>query len=177
MPKLVRLTALVLALALVAAACDDGDDNTVDDAPPPAADLEPEGDAAGDDQPVERADPAAGADLVHVSESDLGEYLTDGNGYALYLFTNDEGGVSTCTDACATTWPPLVSPTAEVPVADGVDAALVGTIERDDGSLQVTFDGQPLYYFGGDQAPADQNGHGSGGVWFLVAPDGSAVEA
>ena len=58
----------------------------------------------------------------------------------------------------------------------GVDATLLGTITRDDGSTQVTYNGWPLYYFHEDAAPGDTNGQGVGGVWFLVSPEGEAIE-
>jgi predicted lipoprotein with Yx(FWY)xxD motif len=59
---------------------------------------------------------------------------------------------------------------------EGVDATLLGTITRDDGSTQVTYNGWPLYYFHEDAAPGDTNGQGVGGVWFLVSPEGEAIE-
>ena len=63
------------------------------------------------------------------------------------------------------------------PVAgDGVDGTLLGTTEREDGSTQVTYDGWPLYLFASDAAPGDTNGQGVGEVWFVVGPDGQAIE-
>ncbi len=60
------------------------------------------------------------------------------------------------------------------PVAgEGVGGELT-LIERDDGTMQVALDGQPLYYFAGDAAPGDTNGEGVGGVWFVVQAGGSA---
>jgi predicted lipoprotein with Yx(FWY)xxD motif len=58
---------------------------------------------------------------------------------------------------------------------EGVDAALLGTITRDDGAMQVTYNGWPLYYFADDTAPGDANGQGLGDVWFLVSPTGEAI--
>ena len=60
---------------------------------------------------------------------------------------------------------------------DGVDGSLLGTTERDDGTTQVTYDGQPLYVFASDAAPGDTNGQGVGEVWFVVGPDGKTIEA
>ena len=42
--------------------------------------------------------------------------------------------------------------------------------------MQVTYDDQPLYYFSGDSAPGDTKGQNLGKVWFVVAPDGDAIE-
>ena len=119
--------------------------------------------------------PVTGA-TVNVSESTSGSILVDGQGRSLYLFTNDtqNSGASTCTGDCLTNWPPLLS--TEAPTAgDGVDAAKLGTITRDDGTTQVTYNGWPLYLYSGDTAPGDVTGQGVGGVWFLVAPDGNAI--
>lgn len=127
--------------------------------------------------------PVTGAATVNVSEStDFGSILVDGNDKSLYLFMKDtqNGGTSTCTDAdgCATEWPPLV--TDGNPVAgEGVDATLLGTITREDGSIQVTYNGWPLYLFEEDAAPGDTNGQGLnefGGLWFLVSPAGEAIQ-
>jgi len=64
----------------------------------------------------------------------------------------------------------------EAMAGEGVDATLLGTITRDDGSTQVTYNGWPLYYFHEDMAAGDTNGQGVEGVWFLVSPEGEAVE-
>lgn len=114
---------------------------------------------------------------VRTADSDqFGKYLTDAEGETLYLFTKDEKGEpSTCYDKCAENWPPLI--VEEAPTAgDGVAASLLGTVERRDGSLQATYFGWPLYYFAGDEATGDANGHGVGDVWFLVSPYGEAIE-
>jgi predicted lipoprotein with Yx(FWY)xxD motif len=122
--------------------------------------------------------PVIGAASVEVSESaDFGSILVDGEGMSLYLFTKDtqDSGTSTCTGDCQVKWPPLA--TDGDPVAgEGVDASLLGTITRDDGSLQVTYNGWPLYYFAEDTAPGDTNGQGVGDVWFLVSPEGEAIQ-
>ena len=65
---------------------------------------------------------------------------------------------------------------AEAMAGEGVDSTLLGTITRDDGTTQVTYNGWPLYYFAGDTAASDTAGQGLGGVWFLVSPTGEAIE-
>ena len=106
---------------------------------------------------------------VQTAESDeYGTYLVDSEGMALYLFTNDSPGTSTCYDQCAENWPPF---TAEEPLTlpDGVPGELT-TIERDDGTQQVAYNGWPLYYWVQDEEPGDTTGHGVGDVWYLVEP-------
>jgi predicted lipoprotein with Yx(FWY)xxD motif len=126
--------------------------------------------------------PVTGAATVEVSEStDFGTILVDGEGMSLYVFMADtqDGGTSACTDAeCTADWPPLVSDGDPV-AGEGVDQALLGTITRDDGTTQVTYNGWPLYTFSEDTAPGDTNGQGLeefGGLWFLVSPAGEAIE-
>ncbi|MCH8062882.1 MAG: hypothetical protein IH861_10300 [Chloroflexi bacterium] len=112
---------------------------------------------------------------VNVSENaEFGDILSDHSGRTLYLFTPDEPNTSNCEGGCAEQWPPLL--TSGDPVAgDGASAGLLGTTVRDDGSIQVTYDSQPLYYFAGDDRPGDANGQTLGDVWFVLSPDGQAV--
>ncbi len=116
--------------------------------------------------------PADGAEVA-TADSDLGQILVDGEGFTLYLFDNDSEGESACTDDCAETWPPL---TGEATAGEGADAALLGTITREDGSEQVTYNGHPLYRFAPDEAPGDVNGQGVGEVWWVVSPEGESIK-
>jgi len=107
-------------------------------------------------------------------EGDLAPFLVDADGMTLYTFANDEDGVSNCDADCEANWPPLTVEAGEEPTAgEGADGTL-GTIERDDGTLHVTYDGQPLYTYTADTAPGDTNGHEVGDLWFIAEPDGSA---
>lgn len=103
-----------------------------------------------------------------------GSYLADGEGRSLYLFTQDEEGSSACTGDCAEAWPPFTVADGAT-AGDGVAQSLLGAIERQDGSRQVTYNGHPLYYFAQDTEDVPVAGHGVGGVWFLVSPYGEAV--
>ena len=98
----------------------------------------------------------------------MGTILTDAAGRSLYLYTRDEPNVSNCPGGCALAWPPLI--TVEDPAAgEGVSAARIGTTTREDGSKQVTFDSNPLYYFAADTKPGDALGQNVGGVWFVIS--------
>ena len=126
-----------------------------------------------------------GAANVAVEQSDKhGAYLADADGRALYMFTADKQGAdgaqaaSNCYDACAEAWPPLLTD-GEPQAAEQVDASMLGTIERQGGAMQVTYNGWPLYYYVRDQGPGEATGqdvHGFGGEWYLVAPSGEKVE-
>lgn len=110
---------------------------------------------------------------VTVSVSADGMYLVDEEGFSLYLFTLDDSRTSSCTGPCAESWPPLLgSPVA----GEGVEAELLGNAERGNGAIQVTYAGHPLYTHSGDAVPGDTEGHGFNDVWFLVGPDGAALD-
>jgi predicted lipoprotein with Yx(FWY)xxD motif len=89
--------------------------------------------------------------------------LTNIDGLTVYIFDVDNGSTSNCYDACAKAWPPVLA------TPDFIPAAPIGTTIRKDGSLQLTFNGMPIYLFAGDGAPGETNGDGLGGVWHIVA--------
>lgn len=115
---------------------------------------------------------AASMDGLTVAETSVGEHLVDAEGNTLYLFLPDEQGDSTCYNACASTWPPLAGP---IDAGDGVDADLIGTTTRDDGTEQVTYNGWPLYYYAPDSEPGDTNGQGVNDVWFVIDAAGESI--
>jgi predicted lipoprotein with Yx(FWY)xxD motif len=103
------------------------------------------------------------------NKSTLGNFLVDSKGMTLYMFTKDTAGVSNCSGGCTVNWPPLLT-TGTPGAGSGVDASKLGTITRSDGSKQVTYNNEPLYYFAGDKNPGDTTGQGVGSVWYVVAP-------
>lgn len=44
------------------------------------------------------------------------------------------------------------------------------TFAREDGTLQVAYNGMPLYYFANDAVAGETNGQGIGGFWFIAQP-------
>jgi predicted lipoprotein with Yx(FWY)xxD motif len=110
----------------------------------------------------------------------LGEYLVDSKGMSLYMFRADEGQKgSACENACAEAWPPLMAE-GDLTAGKDLDQDKLGTIERKDGKMQVTYAGWPLYHFKNDAAPGDTKGQdmkGFGAEWYLMSPAGEKVEA
>ncbi|MBI4311389.1 MAG: hypothetical protein HY681_06370 [Chloroflexi bacterium] len=104
----------------------------------------------------------------------LGDVLVDHSGRTLYLFTNDGSGTSACSDGCARAWPPVLT-VGDPSAGAGANQGLLGTIQRSDGTKQVTYKGHPLYYFASDDKPGDAKGHKVGGVWFALNAAGDAV--
>jgi predicted lipoprotein with Yx(FWY)xxD motif len=117
------------------------------------------------------ASPMAATTTVSTMDSaDLGTYLTDPKGMTLYMFTKDTpgSGKSVCNDKCAENWPPYM---AQEPLTlpEGVPGEL-SMITRDDGSMQVAYNGMPLYYYVKDEKPGDTTGQDVGDVWYVVNP-------
>jgi predicted lipoprotein with Yx(FWY)xxD motif len=91
-------------------------------------------------------------------------FLMDANKMTLYTFDDDSTGMSTCYETCAVNWPPLVAPA-------GTDLPRgYSLIERDDGTMQVAYQGQPLYLWINDTSPGEMTGDGVGGVWHIARP-------
>ena len=122
--------------------------------------------------------PVTGETTVKATISDnYGPILVDGEGVALYLYTGDtqNGDSSACTDEeCTSEWTPLTTQGAPVAGAGAIQN-LLGSITREDGTMQVTYNGWPLYYSTADKGAGSTNGQGMEGKWFLVSPSGKAV--
>jgi predicted lipoprotein with Yx(FWY)xxD motif len=120
---------------------------------------------------------SASSGTVDLAKGSLGPILIDSRGRTLYLWQADTGAKSTCTGACASAWPPLVT-TGKPTAGSGVKSSLLATAKRADGTEQVTYNGHPLYRFAGDTAPRQTNGQGStgfGAPWYVLSPRGTAL--
>jgi predicted lipoprotein with Yx(FWY)xxD motif len=135
----------------------------------------------GNDTAAAAGSPAAnggtGAKEITVRSTDVGKALVDEHGRTMYAFAADSKGQSRCAGSCLTYWPP-VSGAEKAHVAKQVHA-VVGSITRKDGSTQLTVAGYPVYTYVGDSAPGQATGQGtnlSGGLWWVVAPDGTWIK-
>jgi predicted lipoprotein with Yx(FWY)xxD motif len=128
--------------------------------------------------------PAATVPAVQTEVSHDGIVLsspTATGGRSVYTITFDPAkSTPTCTGVCSAVWPPLITSSHAI-AGTGVQQALLGTVRRSDGTLQVTYRGHPVYFFSfdlGAGAPAGlTNGHylidaAASGVWYTVLPQG-----
>jgi predicted lipoprotein with Yx(FWY)xxD motif len=121
---------------------------------------------------------APGAVGIATAQNPAGQILTDAKGHALYLFEADKSSTSTCTGGCAKEWPPLTT-TGAPDVGAGVNSALVATSPRPDGTMQVTYNGHPLYFYDDDHDPGMTKGQGEnsfGAKWYLLTPAGLKID-
>ncbi|HEX4864242.1 MAG TPA: hypothetical protein VFV02_09230 [Acidimicrobiales bacterium] len=110
---------------------------------------------------------------VEIVPSALGQIVAGNDGQTLYTYRDDTPAGSACTSAwCVQDWPAVVVVKQPAGVIQGVSAPF-GVLRRDDGSLQLTLGGHPLYRFSGDQRPGDLRGSGVGGDWYPIHPDGT----
>jgi predicted lipoprotein with Yx(FWY)xxD motif len=139
--------------------------------------------------PMATMTPTGPAEVRAKDVSNLGRILVDGKDMTLYLFEKDKGqgqgqgngqtGKPTCTGECAKAWPPLL--TTDKPTAgQGVNASLLGMVDRPEGTKQVTYNGWPLYRYAKDTKPGDMTGQGVsafGAKWYVVdANKGTKLE-
>jgi predicted lipoprotein with Yx(FWY)xxD motif len=115
---------------------------------------------------------AQGTPTIQTRQTGLGTVLTGPNGMTLYTFDRDTPGVSNCNGNCAAAWPPL--PASGTPTAPAGVGGTLTVITRADGSQQVAYNAQPLYFYAEDQQPGQTTGDGVGGVWHVAKPVGAA---
>jgi predicted lipoprotein with Yx(FWY)xxD motif len=160
--------ALVLVLAAIAACGSDDEPPAATASAPPAA----EPTEAATAEPAAKPKPKRGTRIVARS-SEFGTMLWGPKRQAIYIFQRDAHDRSRCYGACAEAWPPVY--TEGMPVAArGVRKGLLGTTRRRNGRKQVTYAGQPLYYYAHEGAGEVlcHNVNLNGGLWWVVGPDG-----
>ncbi|NNF51908.1 MAG: hypothetical protein HKN59_05680 [Gammaproteobacteria bacterium] len=151
--------------------------------PPPDSDGDGVADAddlCSDTPPGEEVDgdgcsiPTAGEEAAWNNDILVGGAGSSQPGFTLYVFDGDLSapGTSTCNGNCALTWPPLL-------VTDGLASGVsdLGTIDRDDSSVQATYTGRPLYFYSGDNNPGDTNGTSISGWNIVPLVSINAIEA
>jgi len=119
-----------------------------------------------------QAAPWAAARLS-VRTTEYGKALFGPSGKVVYVFGADRGSTSHCYGACAKAWPPLLTKAAPL-AGPGVEAKLLGTTKRRDGTMQVTYNGHPLYYYSADPVGKIKCQHANmhGGLWLIIKPSG-----
>ncbi len=165
------LTALALVTGLVVAGCGGAEPRTTaaTDTPTPSASPTSSQPAPSSTPPP----PPATGTVVTTGDSEFGVMLFDDRGQAIYLFDRETTSTPDCYDQCAAAWPPVITDGAPQ-VGGAANPALLGTTQRTDGSLQVTYAGDPLYFYANEE-PGEVLCHNvflNGGLWFVVTPEG-----
>jgi predicted lipoprotein with Yx(FWY)xxD motif len=120
----------------------------------------------------------ASGKTVGLGKTPVGTVLVDAKGRTLYAFAADSPGRSNCTGSCLQYWPP-VSPSGALSRSPDVTASLA-TIQRSDGTSQLTVDGWPVYTYAADSGPGQATGQGedlSGGRWWVLSGAGAQIKS
>lgn len=107
---------------------------------------------------------AAQAGVMGPGQTALGPVLTDDKGMTLYTFDKDGMGSSSCMDACAQNWPPLMAAKGDKAMGE------YSIVTRPDGSMQWAYRGKPLYRWSKDMKPGDTLGEGFKDIWHVARP-------
>jgi len=119
--------------------------------------------ACGGTQAQQGGQPAAGGAPATVSArqvSGVGTALVDPSGRTLYVADPENASDIRCRAACVRFWVPLTVPAGTTPVVGSGVAGGVTTVDRPDGSVQVIYQGRPLYTFALDQGAGSAKGEG-----------------
>jgi predicted lipoprotein with Yx(FWY)xxD motif len=180
--RMTYMLALMAVAAIVVAGCGDGSDSSSSGGAyggKGGGGYGGGGSTASSEEKPASDEGESGDGIVSAAKvGELGTILVTSEGMTLYDFHKDKGGESSCYGACAGAWPPLL--TEGDPQAQGAaDRGLLGTTKRKDGTVQVTYNGWPLYTYVGDQEPGEANGNDIdqfGAEWYALQPNGEEPE-
>ena len=124
--------------------------------------------------------PVTGAAVVKAyANFDYGPILVNGDDMPLYAYDQDSqnGTTSACKDQdCLANWTPVTTE-GTATAGPGIVESLLGTITREDGTIQVTYNGWPLYTFNSDTSADTPAGQDAEPGWSLVSSSGKPLPA
>lgn len=106
-----------------------------------------------------------------MANSSLGNYLTDGMGYTLYVYGKDEPFKSSCEDECTQKWLPYYVNSKGFGPSDDLLDKKINLIQRTNGSHQYAYGEKPLYYYYQDEQSGDINGNNINEFWSIILID------
>ena len=162
MRNLLKLSFPTIAASLLIAACGSSSSGNTTSS------------AASTQPAAQTSSSSSNALLVKSASSALGTILVDSQGMTLYHLSGEQNGKFICTStACLGVWHPLIAPSSGTPSGE---AGALGTVKRPDGTVQVTYKGEPLYTFTGDQQSGETKGQGikDVGIWSVVTTSTSS---
>ena len=163
MRHLLKLSIPAIAASLVLAACGSSSSSSTTSS------------AAGTQAAAQTTGGSSSAVVVKTASSSLGTILVDSQGMTLYHLSGEQGSKFICTStACLGVWHPLIASSGP---PSGVGS--LGTVKRPEGTVQVTYNGTPLYTFTGDQQPGETKGQGikDVGTWSVVTTSSSSTQS
>jgi predicted lipoprotein with Yx(FWY)xxD motif len=157
--SVIGVAALGLTGAAGLAACGGSDDSSA---------------SSGSSSSPSASQAGGGAKLATADVAGFGKVVVDGNRRTVYVFDKDTSGKSNCEGDCLAKWPAVTAGDG-TPQLDGIDASLVSTVTRSDGTKQLAINGLPLYLFKSDSQAGEAKGQAVGGIWWVVGADGKKI--
>ena len=113
-------------------------------------------------------DPVMEEDLKIEIKTDatFGNYLTTSTGKTLYFYSRDLEGLSNCVDDCLDEWT-AVGISEDLPATSSNE---FGLVRRENGFVQLTFKGWPLYTRN-TESENEITADNQDGEWYLAKPD------
>jgi predicted lipoprotein with Yx(FWY)xxD motif len=166
MRHLLKLSIPAIAASLLLAAC--GSSSTSSNTTSSAASTQPA---------AQTGSSSSSAAVVKTASNSLGTILVNSQGMTLYHLSGEVNGKFICTSsACLGVWHPLIAPSSGTPSGE---VGSLGTVKRPEGTMQVTYNGTPLYTFAQDKQPGETNGQGikDVGTWSAVTTSSTSTPA
>jgi predicted lipoprotein with Yx(FWY)xxD motif len=163
MRHLLKLSIPALAASLLLAACGSSSSSSTTSS------------AASTQPATQTSSSSSSAVAVKTASSSLGTILVDSQGMTLYHLSGEQGGKFICTStACLGVWHPLIAPSSGAPSGE---VGSLGTVKRPEGTMQVTYNGTPLYTFAQDKQAGETNGQGikDVGTWSVITTSSSSA--
>jgi len=160
--------AFSVATTLALSACsssddDDGNSGNALDSGGSSIDPSTSSGPAGGSQPSPTID-LVPDDVVRTSIGDV--FVSGENNLTLYTRPGDAPNTVTCTNECATTWPPVLTDVTMSGISGQFDV-----IDRGDGTMQWMLKGFPLHFHTGDGNEGEINGQAVDNAWYVARPD------
>jgi predicted lipoprotein with Yx(FWY)xxD motif len=89
----------------------------------------------------------------------IGTVLVDRSGRTVYSPQQEANGQISCTGSCLSFWFPVTLAPGTALTGSSEMTGVLGTIDRADGVIQLTYDGKPLYTFRLDKGPGQARGN------------------
>lgn len=117
-----------------------------------------------------------GLSIQVIHQSGFGNILVDQDRQAIYFFAGDVTGESNCNGGCADRWPAVLADLYDLEIDAYLNKSDFSTVNRADGTKQITYKGWPLYYFSPEsdgvlEQPGETLGDGLGGLFHIAKPD------
>ena len=112
---------------------------------------------------------------VLANSNGFAAYIVDQDGRSVYFSLNDRDGQSVCSEKCLQNWTPLLA-SDDLVIGEGLDSSQIGQVEVSDDFVQLTYFGRPVYVVADEEVSAGTDANGTGGLWFLIGPDGERAE-